>query len=409
MPVLILASTILPHVAAAQNRSGGATTEQSLQSLKDRIAEWDSFGWPPRGRFTLSQEALDHYVAFNKRLWNKHGITYMIAPTVMAQFGTQNKKNATANYQHNLLFYWRLFENKSIGKGQFVFNALQVRQLTNTTGVDFSQALGINYFTSDSPADTDALKALYWRQDFPGGYLNIRFGQVELAGINGGCTYACDDTKTFISSPLSANPASTLSGPGMGAIAEFTVGDHVSFEAGFGDGNGDGTLNPGRPFRTGELAYVAAVVLRDPFAELGAGQYRLSGYYVDPTKQGTTAAAASTRGVALHIDQDIGDFGLFAKYSRAFGRLGSVRQTGGAGIAWNNPFGNSEDTLGVGLGWVDPTAANTRDEFVAETYYRLQLTPLVTMSADAMLILNPSNNKNSNTEAVFTLRARAHF
>jgi len=34
----------------------------------------------------VSQDFLDEYVAFNRRLWNDYGITYLSAPTIMAQF-----------------------------------------------------------------------------------------------------------------------------------------------------------------------------------------------------------------------------------------------------------------------------------------------------------------------------------
>ena len=65
--------------------------------------------------------------------------------------------------------------------------------------------------------------------------------------------------------------------------------------------------------------------------------------------------------------------------------------------------------MGFGFGWVDPSAAGTNSEYVAETFYRLQLTPLVTVTADGMAIINPSSNPNNNVEGVFSFRARAHF
>jgi carbohydrate-selective porin OprB len=58
---------------------------------------------------------------------------------------------------------------------------------------------------------------------------------------------------------------------------------------------------------------------------------------------------------------------------------------------------------------VDPTAPNTNNEYVAEAFYRLQLTPFVQVTPAAMLVMNPSSNPDTNTEAVFSLRARAHY
>lgn len=73
-----------------------------------------------------------------------------------------------------------------------------------------------------------------------------------------------------------------------------------------------------------------------------------------------------------------------------------------------SPFGNEEGQLGLGFGWIDPTAPNTNNEYVAETYYRMQLTPFVQVTADAMLTINPSKTGSSN-EGVFSLRARGEF
>ncbi|MGA9443512.1 MAG: carbohydrate porin [Methyloceanibacter sp.] len=58
---------------------------------------------------------------------------------------------------------------------------------------------------------------------------------------------------------------------------------------------------------------------------------------------------------------------------------------------------------------MDPTASNTNDEYVAETFYRLQLTPFIQVTPAAMLVMNPSKNADNNPEGVFSLRERALF
>ena len=100
---------------------------------------------------------------------------------------------------------------------------------------------------------------------------------------------------------------------------------------------GNGQLNFGRVFDTGDIAYAGAVRLENPFPDLGDGQYKFSYYSVDATGQGTPSAAASTQGLSIQIDQDVGEVGLFAKYHHAFGRQGLVRQSAAAGAVWKNP------------------------------------------------------------------------
>ncbi|MEP1934236.1 MAG: carbohydrate porin [Hoeflea sp.] len=405
--LMLVNAAALPAYGQSTN-SPGATTEQSLEDLIERNEEFDTFGWPAKGRFNPFPEVLNRYEKLNRDLWNKYGFSFFLKPTVIAQASSRPDRNWTANYQHNILLYWRMLQNETLGTASIVANGLQIRQLTNTTGVDFTQSLGINFTSSDSVADSDSLKALYLRYDLPGGAANIRFGQHELAGIVGGCAYSCDDTSSFMSGPLSAYPASTLPGQGMGFAGGVELGGGVSLEAGIADARGNGHLNPGRPFDSGEWGYAAAAKLSNPFAATGDGQIKAAYYFVDETFKGTSKRQASTQGVNFIVEQDIGAFGVFARYGASWGRKGAVDHAAAGGVVWKEPFGNDEDWLGAGLGWVAPTAQNSNNEYVAETFYRLQLTPLVVATTGVMAIGNPSNI-SSDLEGVLNFRVQAFF
>ena len=414
--VFLLASGAIEHAnaqsnAAAVSASGGPTTDQLFDEAVGKVDEFDAAGWPARGRFTLTPQLTDAYVEFNRRLWNKHGIAYLFAPTIMMQRGSQGgNQNFTANEQYNGIFVWRLLNETRIGTGYFVFSNLHLRQLTRTSGANFSQSLGINYFSSDSPANSEVIKGLLWRHELPGDLLTLFVGHDEIAGINLGCRYACDDTQSFLSTPLSANPTSTLPGQGTMVEANLKLTRSMILETGVSDASGDGNINFSRVFDDGRLAYAGALKFENPFKSTGNGIYKFTYYKVDSTGQrGTSSFKKASQGLSIQVDQDFGDLGVFAKYSKAFQRKGSIGQFASAGVVWKKPFGHDEDLLGLGVGWVDPTAANTNNEYVAEAYYRLQLTPIVSVTPSAMLVMNPSNNPDTNTEAVFSLRSRAHF
>ena len=397
--------------AAAVSAQSGPSLDQLFDEAIDKADEFDAFGWPARGRFTLTPQIMDAYVEFNKRLWNKYGIAYLFAPTIMMQRGSQGgSQNFTANEQYNGIFVWRLLNETRIGTGYFVFSNLHLRQLTRTSGADFSQSLGINYFSSDSPANSEVIKGLLWRQELPGDSVTLFVGHDEIAGINLGCRYACDDTQSFLSTPLASNPASTLPGQGASVGADFKLTESMIIETGVADASGDGDINFSRVFDDGRLAYATALKFENPFKSTGDGIYKFTYYSVDSTGQrGTSSFKKASQGLSVQVDQDFGDLGVFAKYSKTFERQGSIGQFASAGLVWKKPFGHNEDWLGLGVGWVDPTAANTNNEYVAEAYYRLQLTPIVQVTPSAMLVMNPSNNPDTNTEGVFSLRARAHF
>ena len=400
------------NVQAVAGANSGPTTDQLFDQTIGRVEEADEFdaaGWPARGRFTPFPALTQAYVDFNRRLWNKHNIAYMFAPTLMSQWGSQGgNQDYTASEQYQGMFVWRALNETRIGTGYFVINNLHVSQLDKTSGVDFAQSLGINYFTNDSVGRTEVTKAILWRHELPGDFLTVLLGHDELNAINGGCRYACDDTTSFFSTPLAANPASTMPGQGMMASVDVKLREGVIVEAGVADARGDGRLHFNRVFNTGEVAYAGALKVENPFKSVGDGVYKFSYYKVDATRQGTPKAAAETRGLSIQVDQDFGNVGVFAKYHKAMKRKGAVKQTGSAGLVLLKPFGNDEDRLGLGFGWVDPTAPNTNDEYVAEAFYRMQLTPLTQISAGAMLVIDPSTPGKSN-EFVFSLRARKHL
>jgi hypothetical protein len=405
----ILVGAVFSSQALAQNAtSSGPSVEQSVEELLTRQEEFDSFGWPAEGRFNPFPATLEKYISLNQRLWNDFGFSYFYKPTLMTQASGRPNNNLTTNFQHNILAYWRMVENDEIGTLALVGSVLQVRQISSTNGIQFMNALGMNFSPSDSVTDVDALKALYLRHDLPGGIFNYRVGQVELSGVQGSCNYACDDTSTFFSGPLSAFPANSLPGQGMGFIGEAHLTGTVSIEAGIADARGDGTVDPSRPFDTNEWAYAGALIVDNPFADIGDGRARLAYYHVGTTQKDTTTPVRGTDGLAFIYEQDIGDHGYFLKAATAWGRQAGAAHTAAGGMVWKKPFGYEEDRWGLGIGWVSPSANNTNDEYVAETYYRMQLTPTFQGTLGLMAVINPSNI-SSNLEGVANFRVQAHW
>ena len=180
LAIALLAAIVLPGVAAAQ----GVPTDQLILDAERKAEEG---AWPPKGRFTISPTFTERYARFNEWLWKDHGVAYLVAPTFMFQGGTQGSPdNYTANEQVKVVFAWEFLRETVVGDSAFVFDFLHLGQLTNATGVDFAQSLGINFFTSDSVGDSDIFKTLMWRQKFPGDVVTLYVGQAQAADIDGG-------------------------------------------------------------------------------------------------------------------------------------------------------------------------------------------------------------------------------
>jgi len=282
---------------------------------------------------------------------------------------------------------------------------MHVGQITSTTGVDFLQSMGTSFALSDSPSDADVLRALYWVQDFSSGRVRFAFGHGEIAkNDNGNCRYSCDDTTTFVSQPLSSNPARTLPGAGAGIGLETYPVPELELAFALGDARGDGDLNFKRVFDEGDLAYSGEIVWRSDVPGLEHGEYRITGYHVDEIE---SASQKSSTGVQIGLEQDVGNTGLFLRGGGTKGRHSSVERYVSGGAVWKGPFsGGPEDWLGLGASWVRPSDSSRSDEGILETFYRFQLMPRVQFSPDVMLVF-PSDG--SDVEAVFSLRLQVQL
>jgi len=378
--------------ALAQSAKNNPDAETIIEGTREVLADTPE----GRARFPISTRYLD----FKRGLVEKHGFTYAVTPTLMLQQGTQGgDKDFTANEQVHLAAAWEPFRTVLPG-GSLIFHYMHTGQITSTTGVDFLQSMGTSFALSDTPGDSDVLRALYWRQEFAAGRVLFAFGHGEIAkNDNGNCRYSCDDTTTFMSQPLSSNPARTLPGAGAGMSMDVFPVPELELSFALGDARADGDLNFNRVFDEGDLAYSGEIVWRSEVPGLGHGEYRVTGFHVDEVE--STGQKSST-GFQVALEQDVGKIGLFLRGGGTRGRQSSVKEYISGGAVWKGPFsGGPDDWLGLAASWVKPTDESRSDEGIVEAFYRVQLMPLVQLSPDVMLVF-PSGG--SDVETVFSLR-----
>jgi hypothetical protein len=396
LPALIaLLAWALVFDAAAQTASSGPSLRKEIRDTEELLDN------PPSGRTRTS--FAERYLNFKRELNDKHGLLYAITPTVMLQQGTQGgKDDLTVNEQVHFMGRWE--PRELIAGGSLNFLYMHLGQVTSTTGIDFLQSVGTSFALSDSPNDSDVLRALFWRQELFDDTLRLYGGQGEVARNDNSCKYACDDTDSFISAPLASNPTRTLPGAGTAAGIELLPSKSFEFAFAVQDARGDGKLNFTRVFDSGEIAYAGEALWRQQVEGLGVGEYRATAYHVDAI---AATGQASSDGWQLAFEQDVGDVGLFLRGGGTSGRSSSVRRYIAGGAVWKGPsFGNKEDWFGVGGSWLRPSDSTRGDEGVVEMFYRLQLTPLVQLSPDVMLVF-PS--RGHNMDAVFIFRAQVLF
>lgn len=115
-------------------------------------------------------------------------------------------------------------------------------------------------------------------------------------------------------------------------------------------------------------------------------------------------------GIALSFDHEI------APGVVSFLRLGYAQDDAAdfdrfvsAGLGIASPLGRQDDLVGIGVAWARPNDARFHEETLLEVFYRIQFTVGVQVTPDIQVILNPAQNTQDDTVAVFGTRLQANF
>ncbi len=406
MIVLVSVQFVPMDVLAQSGQTGGDYDPVGiLTRLRENREKFVEKKFDYRFSF-LSEEDWLRYADWNLKLGDQTGLSYLGYHAITYQFGTQGgSQNKTANSNTNVIVGWTPPWQSGPDQGGFIFQFLNVSQMRKTNGAEFSQSLGLTSFTSDSPVNVNNFRSFAWHQKLMDGRMEVRVGQLEPAALFNSNTYASDDMRSFFSTPLSSEPSRTHPGAGLGVIVIGEILDDVFLGAAVADARGEGDFMDFHSFSKGDYMTNAYVAWKPTIDGLGQGTYQFAMYSVDATD-----TESFSRGFGLNLEQSLGDNrAVFVKYNQSDKRQPLVRKSLGGGIMWTNPFGWGEDWLGLGAGWSEPTDQTLRDEYLLESFWRMQLTPAVQFTPGVQLCFNPSRTPDNDLQAVFTLRLLAEF
>ena len=88
--------------------------------------------------------------------------------------------------------------------------------------------------------------------------------------------------------------------------------------------------------------------------------------------------------------------------------LTSFRKIVTAGFGLEDPFDNPGDEFGVAAAWAQPSDPQLSDEWVIESFYRIQLSPTLQLTPDLQFIINPSSG-TKDVVVVGGLRLRIQY
>jgi len=142
------------------------------------------------------------------------------------------------------------------------------------------------------------------------------------------------------------------------------------------------------------------------FRNQGKGSFADAGY---TSRLGVLSRLYSGWGIGLSITQFVSQTaGIAFRYGWQDADDVAVEQV--ASVQYLSYAGSfrPKDVWGVGVGWGRPSS-DLDDEYVAEAFYRIQLTRNMQVTPDVQIIANPSNAPDDDILAVFGVRLRTAF
>jgi hypothetical protein len=411
LPISFLLLTLIligPWPGNTAENGGGFVVNRQVEG-KFRLLTDDIF---PTVKPHLSGAlSFEDYYQWKRKLSVDNGLDFLLVNAPIYQFGSNNSESFLDNEMD--FFVQKRFLEESNWAGQLFFWGVYVQTFSELPSGQFADSQNLISFPNGGATDPDqsvvAISALWWEQQLASKKISYRVGQLYAPALWGTNKYLGDDRYSFMNTVLSTNQGVPWAGGsrGVGATATYQS-DWISMSAGFQDAKGDQKNIDFSSFSDGKFMYLGEMSFDPHIYEQGAGSYKFTVGYNDATGSGTGVSERDGWGITLSGRQDFPDnFGLFAIYRRSWEReVNGAKATAGAGVVFTEPFGWSNDWLGVGYFYADPSNAQYQDEHGVEAYWRMQLTHRLELTPDVQVYLTPAKDTEDDISVVFGLRLR---
>jgi len=344
-----------------------------------------------------------------------HGLRYSLQQTFtyagMSEV-TSGDPNL-GNYNLHLPAKWTVFEARNAGTAGWLSAEIAYQTAIGTSGP--VQTPQTNLGTLTNPTDFwlnrsgFSVAELAWQQSFDSGHVVVLAGVIDQGNYLDTNAYANNARGQFLNSALVNSMVLPLPDSNYGLNLQWQPNKDWYTILGYSVGNALPGQAPDTNFNWGnwslelEVGYAPSNLFG-----LGPGIYRVQPFLA---RNGTVQG-----GLAFNLQQQLGvgsPFGWFGRFGFGGSQVsGGAKTQAGTGFVMQAPLRYAgwvpqlnNDLLGVGFVWSQPSATtNTvyhNDEYVLETFYTLQLSPMSQLQPDLQIVWNPAFNPDSGPAVVF--------
>lgn len=386
-----------------------ADADLAPDSIDRDLAEVAS---PPAGLLKHGPVSLidPHWKNLNK--WtNEFGLNVGLAYTAVYQAATNGPgRRDAAGGDIDLFGDWRLLGKKGDETTGYLYFAAENRHDLGTAIAPnaLGGQIGSLWGTVNGFGEQDlVLKEIYWEWRFFVDRLIIRSGKLDPENFYNS-NYWQSDSKYFMNAAFSSFPVRAFPGQGLGMNVKATLSDQWYVTGGWQDAEGKKSEAGFAQFCDDFNLFGALEVGWTPtFEGWGKGTYRFTAWYRDA---GQSNGKPHDAGFDVSIDQQVGKHLIpFFRYGVGEGNINGITNMISTGVGWQGDLITKSDVIGVGGAWGQPENDDLDDQFAAEVFYRLQVSPDNQLTVGYQVIIDPANDPDEDLVGVFEVRWRIAF
>lgn len=302
---------------------------------------------------------------------------------------------------------WRLLGAKGGENNGYLYFAAENRHeiCTDIPPSALKGEIGSLWGTVNGFGEQDlTVKELYWQQHFGGDRLLVRIGKIDPENYYNS-NYWQSDSKYFMNQAFSSFPVRAFPSSGLGMNLTAKLNEQWYISTGFQDAQGKKTeAGFDTFFEDFDLFSAFEVGFTPTIGGCGKGTCRFTAWYRDP---GDRDGKPHDSGFTLSFDQRVGEHLIpFFRAGIGDGNINGIEAMISAGAGWQGALLTESDVVGLAAAWGHPTDNNLDDQFAAELFYRLQVSPDNQLTVGYQVIVNPARAEDSDAVGVFELRWR---
>lgn len=350
----------------------------------------------------------DRWTTSMNRLENQTGLRFAVDYTSLVQWANESiGEDLGSSGDFRLSARWRMWGRESGNIGRINFQVRNRHGYSSIPPSRLGASIGSLWPTARGFNDSgwDVMHA-YFQQYFPDQGFTFRLGWSRVDNMFD--AYAFRNQRLFfINSAFSDNPGVAFPSFGPTALVSYSPIENVNITLGAGSSDFLQLESIGNLLRREDWFSAGQIGWSPQIFSEGSSLLQAMYWYGRAAPDAHTPDGEGISLVAQHRTPK--DTTVFARYAYSASTATIAQHIAATGVGLT-PFDQRDDDIfGLAFAYGRPAVRTLRDQYVLESFYRIQLTSEIQLTPDIQFIFNPSLNQTEDLIVVVGGRARFSF